>query len=290
MPAPDVNTNPQIMAWMMDEYSRLATHTVPGSFTGKPVEIGGIEARDIATGYGGYVILRETLKNINWQKSPQETIVAVQGFGNVGGNIAKILFDKGFNVVAISDREGGIYDEHGIDINAVRESQKSAGTIEKNRCYPKSVQEVTEGLSCKEITNEELLKLDVDVLIPAAVEGVLTGENANDIKASIILEMANGPTTRQADEVFNQAKKIVVPDIVANAGGVAVSYLEWVENRQGLAWERERVLEELDKLMVKAFKGADEKAKEFNVPLRKGAYLVAIDRIFKAMSLRGWVE
>ncbi|MBI2577349.1 MAG: Glu/Leu/Phe/Val dehydrogenase [Candidatus Wildermuthbacteria bacterium] len=289
VPAPDINTNPQIMAWMMDEYSGLAGSTVPGSFTGKPVEIGGNPVREAATAYGGYVVLRETLKRLDWKKSPQETSVAVQGFGNVGSNIARILFEKGFKVVAISDKEGGLYQESGFDIEAVLKAQKSAGSIEKNRCYPKPVQAVKENVACSEISNEELLELDVDVLVPAAVESVFTENNASRVKAPIIIEMANGPTTPEADKIFFAARKTVVPDIIANAGGVVASYFEWVENKQGYTWKEATLIQELDDFMCKALGKASEQGERYGTSLREGAYLLAIERIMKAMSQRGWI-
>ena len=289
VPAPDINTNAQIMAWMMDEYSKLATHTTPGSFTGKPTRIGGTEARGIATAHGGYVALREVLKRINWKKDISETTVVVQGFGNVGGNAAKILADQGFKVIGISDREGGLVDASGINIDAVHQARDSAGTIPKNRCYPLPIQNVSDEIECRQVSNEEILEIEADILVPAAVEGVLTKDNASKVQASVVLEMANGPTTREADALFAGKNVVVIPDIIANAGGVVVSYLEWVENRQRYPWGQQKVVDELDTLMSKAIETIHQESTDKNITYRKAALTTALRRINEAMELRGWV-
>jgi glutamate dehydrogenase/leucine dehydrogenase len=291
VPAPDVNTNPQIMAWMMDEYSRIAEHTVPSSFTGKPVELGGMPLREVATGYGGFVVLREVLALQKWQKSPNQTTVAVQGFGNVGATIASILSKEGYRIVAISDSEGGIYDENGVNIDAVIEAQKKAGTIEKNRCYPKNITNSTRDFkTCTNVTNKELLELDVDILIPAAIEGVITKNNGDDINAPIILEMSNGGIDQGGEELLLEQKKTVIPDIIANGGGVVASYFEWAENRGGIRWKENQIRESLDTLMTHALEESRNRIPTDANSLRQGAYIVAVERIVRAMMLRGWVE
>lgn len=288
VPAPDINSNAQIMAWMMDEYSRLAGVTVPASFTGKPIEIGGTHAREIATAQGGFITLREILSLSQWTKKPEETRVAVQGFGNVGGHIANILFKEGYQVVAISDQAGGIHDPQGIDVSAALQAKEEAGHLPQNRCFPKQLPEFSDALPCRPITNEELLTLDVDILIPAATEGVITKELASKIQARYILEMANGPITKEADD-FLQTQKIIIPDILANAGGVAVSYLEWVENRQGYSWDQDDVLGKLERSMTESTQVIHALAQQQNIPLRMATFILSMNRILTAMSLRGWI-
>ncbi len=287
VPAPDVNTNPMIMGWMMDEYSRLAGRTVPNSFTGKPLILGGTALRDEATGYGGYVLIRELAKEKGMV--PHDTSVAIQGFGNVGATLARLLSHDGYKVVAVSDHMGGLYDEGGLDIEEVLRAQTRAGTIEKNRCYPKALKNgVARTLECRTITNSELLDCDADILVPAAIEHVLTQENADGVQARYVIEMANGALDEAAEMLLAKRDVEVVPDVVANGGGVATSYLEWVENREGRSWHEDEARRTLDALVLGAFMGAREEAKRRNVSLRTGAYTVALARITEAMVARGW--
>lgn len=291
VPAPDVNTNAMIMGWMMDEYSRLAGRTVPNSFTGKPLVLGGTALREEATGYGGYVILKEALADVRFDKQPADTRVAVQGFGNVGATIAKIMSDDGYRVVAISDSTGGLYDEHGLDIEEVLRAQEHSGSIAKNRCYPKPLQNgALREVKCSAVTNDELLGLEVDILIPAAIEDVITKKNAGTVKARYILEMANGAIEDEAEAMLAKKGCVVVPDVIANGGGVATSYLEWVENRQGRKWHETEARQMLDELMREAYRGASREANASNESLRTGAYVVALRRMVEAMRARGWVN
>jgi glutamate dehydrogenase/leucine dehydrogenase len=268
IPAPDVGTNQEIMAWMLDEYEKIVGRHEPAVITGKPISLGGSRGREIATSLGGFYILEECLKEFNLDVKT----VAIQGCGNVGGNIALLLWKNGYKVVGISDSKGGIYDENGLDIGKVLEYKKEKGMLK--------------GFKAKEISNEELLELKVDVLIPAAVENVITEENAGRIKAKMLLELANDPTTQKADEILNKRGIIVVPDVLANAGGVTVSYFEWVQNKQGFYWEEDEIKEKLKKKMVKAFKEVKEMAEMFKTDLRLAAYILAIRRIAEAIKER----
>jgi glutamate dehydrogenase/leucine dehydrogenase len=268
IPAPDVGTNQEIMAWMLDEYEKIVGRHEPAVITGKPISLGGSRGREIATSLGGFYILEECLKEFNLDVKT----VAIQGCGNVGGNIALLLWKNGYKVVGISDSKGGIYDENGLDIGKVLEYKKEKGMLK--------------GFKAKEISNEELLELKVDVLIPAAVENVITEENAGRIKAKMLLELANDPTTQKADEILNKRGIIVVPDVLANAGGVTVSYFEWVQNKQGFYWEEDEIKEKLKKKMVKAFKEVKEMSEIFKTDLRLAAYILAIRRIAEAIKER----
>jgi glutamate dehydrogenase/leucine dehydrogenase len=270
IPAPDVGTNQEIMAWMLDEYEKIIGKHEPAVITGKPINLGGSKGREIATSLGGFYILEESLKEFNLDVKS----VAIQGCGNVGGNIALFLWKNGYKVVGISDSKGGIYDENGLDIEKVLEYKKEKGVLN--------------GFGAKEITNKELLELKVDVLIPAAVENVITKENVGRIKAKMLLELANDPTTQEADEILNKRGTVVIPDVLANAGGVTVSYFEWVQNKQGFYWEEDEIKEKLKKKMVKAFKEIKEVSEEFKVNLRLAAYILAIKRIAEAIGERGF--
>ncbi|MDP2671697.1 MAG: Glu/Leu/Phe/Val dehydrogenase [bacterium] len=267
VPAPDVNTNPKIMAWMAAEYARVVGKNVPAVVTGKPVEIGGSEGRVEATGKGGYFVLKQALAKL---KLPGELTVAVQGFGNVGAEIAKELFDSGFKIVAVSDSKGGVYSETGLDIDKVVESKKNSGElVEKN----------FEG---QKISNEELLELSVDVLIPAALENQITKDNAAKIQAKVILEMANSPTTSEADTILHKEGIQVIPDILANAGGVTVSFFEWYQNLFGEVWTKEEVFEKLEEKMAQAFSEVFELAAELKSTLREGALSLAVRKVTQA--------
>lgn len=276
IPAPDVNTNPQIMAWIMDTYSMLTGYVVNSVVTGKPIEIGGSLGRFEATGMGVMFITRELLKKQH--KEIAGTRVAIQGFGNVGKNAALLLAQKGAKIVAVSDVSGGLYKATGLDIDEI--SNFLAANSGKMLAHFSA-----EGV--KHITNEELLAVDTDVLIPAALENQITEKNAGDVKASIIVEAANGPLTPVADKILDERGVIVVPDILANAGGVIVSYFEWVQNIQNLMWDKEEIYKTLEKLMTKAFDSVWEDTEEYHTTLRMGAYINALRKIAAATEIRG---
>lgn len=292
VPAPDVNTNPQIMAWMLDEYEKIIGHKAPATLTGKPVILGGSKGRTEATGRGGVMVLMELLKKLNLKKP---VTVAIQGFGNVGYYFAKILSEeKNIKIVALSDSKGGITSlNHGkikkeeenksFDIPTVLNCKKEKGYLAG--CY--CVGGVCDMSFGRQLGNEELLELPVDVLVPAALEGVINKDNAPKIKAKVIIEMANAPTTAEADEILNQRKIIVVPDILANAGGVTVSYFEWVQGKQGYFWEEDEVNEKLKKIMVSSFSEIWKISQEKKVSLRVAAYLHALTRLNESLELRG---
>lgn len=268
IPAPDVNTNGEIMAWMFDEYKKITGEGNNGVFTGKPIELGGSEGRDQATGQGGAYILEALVEHEGYKKN--EVTIAVQGMGNVGHWFAKLAFDLGFRIVAVSDSKGGVYNKEGLNID------EAIAYKEKNNSFagfPGS----------KEITNEELLELDVTVLAPAALENVITKENAEKIHAKSIIELANGPTTTEADKILANKNILVVPDVLANAGGVSVSYFEWLQNKENEHWTKEIVLEKLEPMMKNAFSEGHEAMHKYNVSMRMGSYVVAIKRVVDAM-------
>ncbi|MBI2665068.1 Glu/Leu/Phe/Val dehydrogenase [Candidatus Woesearchaeota archaeon] len=274
IPAPDVYTTPQIMAWMLDEFEQLIGKKDPGFITGKPLELGGSKVRDIATALGGVYILKEALQAL---KSNQKK-VAIQGFGNAGMNAAKLLEQEGFLVVAVSDSKGGIYSPKGLPIGEVVNVKENKGSV-------------VDYSEAQKISNEELLELPVDILIPAALDNVITEKNARNIKAKIILELANGPTTLEADEILHQKKILVLPDVLANSGGVTVSYFEWVQNRMGYYWEEDEVKEKLQKKMVEAFRKIWQfyVEKHDSVDFRTCTYVLALKKIIEAERLRGKV-
>ena len=272
IPAPDVYTNPQIMAWLMDEYSHIKGKNEPAVVTGKPIEIGGSLGRDTATAQGGFFVFENLLKKLKIKKGG--ITIAIQGFGNAGMNFAKIADRAGYKVVAVSDSSGGIYNEKGLDIKEVIEYKADQGTVSGY-------------FNARDITNEKLLLLPVKVLVPAALEGVITEKNAGRIKADIILELANGPTTIPAGEKLYKKKKLVIPDILANAGGVIVSYFEWVQNIRQYYWEREKVENYLNKQITEATNHVWEIMSANNVNMRTAAYIVAIEKLVKALKIRG---
>lgn len=280
IPAPDVGTNSQIMDWMADEYAKLSGAWDPAAFTGKSVEKGGSRGRDVATGFGGYAVLREFLKarDMSGALAARPTI-AIQGFGNVGAHIARILFEKGFKIVAISDSKGALYDAEGIDIRKVMETKERTGIIDRAVCY--SLGRTRE--PCKTFTNEELLKLPVDILIPAALEDVITGENAGAVKAKIILEMANGPITRDADAILTRRGVDIIPDILANSGGVVGSYFEWMQSLARQYWTEEEVLAKIDEKLTQAFAAVAETKEKYGVSWRMASYIRALTRVAEAM-------
>ncbi len=285
IPAPDVNTNPQIMSWMVDEYSKIKGEFTPAVFTGKPVEFNGSKGRDEATGLGGAFALIEFLKRKHGDEfNPSNFKVAVQGFGNVGASVARKLYKEGFKIVALSDSKGGIKSDDGFNVIEVEKCRKENGKVSECYCVG-NVCGISK--SHENITNEELLELDVDILIPSALEDQVTKENANRIKAGIILEMANGPVSPEADEILIKKGTVMIPDILANAGGVGVSYFEWSQNLSGHYWEEDDVLSRLHKLMVDGLEDVMKASEEHKVDLRQGAYILAVKRITRIMELRG---
>lgn len=273
IPAPDVNTNSQIMAWMLDEYNKISRKDSPGVITGKPLSVGGSKGRVAATGLGVAVTVRELAKKIGMELEGAK--VAVQGFGNVGSYTALILKEYGARVVAVSNSRICIYSDKGIDVEKLMEYRGKTGNI--------SGFEGTE-----EIPKDEIFTLDVDILVPAALENVITTQNADKIKAKIVAEGANGPTTPEADEILDRKGVVVIPDILANAGGVTVSYFEWVQNLYGFYWTEEEILKREEKIMVEAFNNVYEISCQYNVNLRTAAYMLSVKRVAEAMKAKGW--
>ena len=272
VPAPDVNTNEQVMAWLMDTYSMHKRHTVTAVVTGKPIAMGGSLGRREATGRGVMIVVREAMRELGMPFNG--TRLAVQGFGNVGSVAAKLLEDEGLTVVAISDKSGGIYNPRGIRVS------DALDWIKKNRFL--------EGFPNGDpISNEALLELDCEVLAPCALENVITRRNAGNIKAKIIAEGANGPTTAPADAILDEKGVFVIPDILANAGGVTVSYFEWVQNREGYYWREDTVIERLREVMIRSFSTVLQYSKQHNVNMRTAAYMLSIDRVAAVHRLRG---
>jgi len=272
IPAPDVYTNPQVMAWIMDEYSRIEGKNTPSAVTGKPLEVWGSQGRLTATAQGGFYVMESLIKEVKLKK--KDITIAVQGFGNAGMNFAKIAHAAKYKIVAVSDSKGGVYHPLGLDIEKIIEHKKTTG----------SVIDFTEA---KNITNEKLLELPVNVLAPAALENEITKKNAGRIKANIILELANGPTTIEAGEKLFKKGAIVVPDVLTNAGGVIVSYFEWVQNIRHFYWDKKKVNDRLKTQITKAFDEVWNIAKRHNVNMRTAAYIIAIEKLGKALKIRG---
>ncbi|MEM1699852.1 MAG: Glu/Leu/Phe/Val dehydrogenase [Desulfurococcaceae archaeon] len=279
IPAPDVYTNPQVMAWYYDEYSRIVGYPAWGVVTAKPVELGGLQARVVSTGYGVALVAREAAKKV--LGGVEGKTVAVHGFGNVGMYAAKYLAEWGATVVAVSDSKGYIYDPGGLDVEEVIRVKAEMGSVVN---YKKGNVKVSEN-------HMELLELPVDILVPAAIENVITSENVNRVKAKIISEGANGPTTPEADKVLHEKGAVVIPDILANAGGVTMSWIEWSHNRMGCFLTEEEALSRLDKMMTQNFHRVfDEWQKKYSeYPMRIAAYAIAVDRVVKVMKIRGWI-
>ncbi len=276
IPAPDVNTDPRIMAWMMDEYSALRGYNVPGVVTGKPIEAGGTRGRKFSTSQGGVYVFEKIVEKL--KMDPENIRIAIQGFGNVGYFAADILVALGYNVVAVSDSRGGIVLEDGeekaLDVRSVLKYKESTGSVVG---YPKT----------RTITNEELLEMDVDVLMPAALENVITEENAGRIKARLIVEMANGPVTPGADKILEEKGVTIVPDILANAGGVIVSYFEWVQNLQNYYWSEKENISRLKAIIEDAFDEVwNKKCCTEDCSMRLAAYAIAVERVAKAEKMR----
>jgi glutamate dehydrogenase (NAD(P)+) len=275
IPAPDVYTTPQIMAWMMDEYSKIKGYGNPGMITGKPIPVGGSLGRGDATSRGGMYTIIEAAKHLKMNLKGAR--VAVQGYGNAGTFAASLLSeDTGCTIVAVSDSKGGIYNAKGLDPHKVLAHKEKTGSV-------------INFTGAKNITNEALLELDVDILLPSALEGVITAANVKNIKAKIIGELANGPTSADANEALYKRGIMVIPDILCNAGGVTVSYFEWVQGLYHFWWNEAEVRQKLSEIMTKAFKDVLAESLKRKISMRKAAYVVAVGRIAEAMKLRGWV-
>jgi len=272
IPAPDMYTNPQIMAWVMDEYSHIVGHNTPAAVTGKPLEIGGSLGRDTATAQGGYYVLEMLFRELKIKAA--DMTFAVQGFGNAGMNMAKILASHKLKVAAVSDSTAGIYNPKGLEIEKLITYKQKNGKLAG---FP----------GAKTITNEELLELPVKVLIPAALESVITDVNVDKIKANIIMELANGPIVMSACQKLHKRGVLVVPDVLANSGGVIVSYFEWVQNLRHFYWDMAKVQDHLKVQLAKAFADVWQTAKKYDVNMRTGAYIVALGKITKALNVRG---
>ena len=275
IPAPDVNTNAQVMAWIMDVYSMQKGRSIPGVVTGKPIEIGGSVGREPATGMGLYYVLKALCDKINLKLKDQS--VVVQGFGNVGGTIADLLYNEGCKILAVSDISTGIYCKDGLDIEKLLKWVKEGN-------YLKDYQDNSYSF----ISNHELLTSKCDVLVPAAIENQITKENAEDIDCKIVLEGANGPTTPEADKILFSKGIRVVPDILANSGGVCVSYFEYIQDIHSYFWKLDRINQELERILLEAFEETYKISVERNIPLRTAAYIIAVSRVAKAIELRGF--
>jgi glutamate dehydrogenase (NAD(P)+) len=272
IPAPDVGTNPQVMAWIFDTYSMNKGYSVLGVVTGKPLRVGGSVGRDEATGRGAAFCVREALRRHGREVS--EARVAIQGFGNVGYNLADILQASGARIVAISDSAGGVYTAEGIDVRAAAKHKRENGSLGG---FP----------GADSVTNEELLVVDCDVLAPCALEQVITAENAPEVKASVVCEGANGPTTLEADEILDDRGVLVLPDVLANAGGVVVSYFEWVQGLQEYFWKEDEVNARLNDIITRAFAETWEKHERESISMRQAAYAIGVGRVAEATTTRG---
>jgi len=272
IPAPDVYTTPEIMGWMLDEYEKLVGKKAPAFITGKPLHLGGSKVRDIATALGGAYVLEEAVKKIELK----EKKVAIQGFGNAGMNMALLLSEQGYSIVAVSDSKGAIYDAKGLNVKEVIKVKELKGTV-------------IEYTKAKKISNEELLESENSILIPSALSGVITKNNAEKIKAKIIVELANGPTTPEADEMLFKKKVLVLPDILANAGGVTVSYFEWVQNKKNESWSEQEVKKKLQEKMISAFGQIWKEFSDDKKSFRTAAYVLALKKIVAAEKKRNGI-
>ncbi len=275
VPAPDVNTTPQVMAWMRDEYEKAKRTYAPAMITGKPMAYGGSVGRDTATARGGFFILDEYVRSQGLK--PEKLRVAIQGFGNAGATMAAFLHEAGYTVAAVSDSKGGIFRERGIDPKRVAEIKAQTGSVAGE----------TDG--GRAVTNEELLELPCDILIPAALDNVINGGNAGNIRARTVLELANGPTTPEADAVLEGKGVTVIPDVLANAGGVTVSYFEWCQGRSGEQWTADEVDTKLRRTMLESFRAVREEAAKRKISHRMAAFVVGVGRIVETMKARGWM-
>jgi len=281
IPAPDVYTNERIMGWMMDEYSTIRRQHSPAMITGKPVSMGGSVGRSDATGRGAYYCIRELAKRV--KLDPAETRVAIQGFGNAGQHVARLLHKDGYRIVAVSDSQGGIYSPDGFDIPSLIRTKEDTRHVKAVYCDGA----LCHAIEATNLTNAELLELDVDILIPAALENQITAENAPNIKARYIVEVANGPVTSDADTILNERKIEVIPDILANAGGVTVSYFEWLQNRSGYYWELQEIHQKLQSIMSREFEKVYDLALELQIDMRTAAYVHALKRLGETMEAKG---
>jgi glutamate dehydrogenase (NADP+) len=274
-------TNAMIMGWMMDEYSTIYRQRTPAVITGKPIPLGGSLGRDEATGRGAYYCVRELQRLRGW--TPPKIRVAVQGFGNAGQSIARCLHEDGFKIVAVSDSKGGIYRPEGFDVPSLIHIKTEASKLKPVYCKDS----LCEAVDAQSITNEELLELDVELLVPAALENQITSENAARIRAPVIVEVANGPVTTDADAILNQRKKLVVPDILANAGGVTVSYFEWVQNKIGYYWSLDEIRQKLQTVIVGQFQAVYQFMESHQIDMRTSAYAIGLTRIGLAITSLG---
>jgi glutamate dehydrogenase/leucine dehydrogenase len=271
IPAPDVYTDPRIMGWMMDEYEQLVGVHAPGVITGKPLAIGGSKVREYATAQGAFYVLREAAKKVGLRK---DATVFIEGFGNAGSHLAGILQKEGYKIIAVSDSKGLAVNCMGLDIEELRKHKQTSGSVA--------------GYSgAEKIDAPHCISQEADIFIPSALENSITAENVDSIKAKLIVEVANGPITPEADEILNKKNIMVVPDILANAGGVAVSYLEQVQNAYGYYWKEEKILERLEEMMITAFNTVWKEKMHYNVTMRMGAYALALKRVAEAMKARG---
>lgn len=281
IPAPDVYTNAMIMGWMMDEYSKIVRRISPAVITGKPIPLGGSLGREDATGRGAFYCIQELAKREKWQ--PQDIRVAIQGFGNAGQHIADFLFQHNYKIVAVSDSQGGIYRKEGFDIPSLVYAKNTSKKLQAVYCH-ESICKLVEG---ETITNEELLELEVDLLIPAALENQITTKNAANIKASVIVEIANGPISTDADPILIDKNILIIPDILANAGGVTVSYFEWVQNKSGYYWPVDEIHHRLREMMTREFNHIYEIMENHQVDMRTAAYIHALNRQAEAVVAQG---
>ena len=285
VPAPDVYTNAMIMGWMMDEYSTIVRKHTPAVITGKPIPLGGSLGREDATGRGAYYVIKEIEKQRGWD--PQKIRVAVQGFGNAGQHCVRLLHADGYKIVAVSDSKGGVYKEDGFDVPSLIQIKNESRKLQGVYCNG-AFREIVEH-DC--ISNEELLQLDVDILIPAALENAITEKNAAKIKALLIVEVANGPVTHEADEILDHDKnRVIVPDILANAGGVTVSYFEWVQNKAGFYWTEEEVHSRLQPIMAREYANICDLMQRHDITMRQAAYTHSLSRMGKAIESQGTRE
>jgi glutamate dehydrogenase len=275
IPAPDVNTSSRIMGWMLDEYDRVRGHNAPGFITGKPLVLGGSAGREEATGRGVVFTIVEAMKRLGIE--PSQATAAIQGFGNVGSHTAQFLHELGVKVVAVEDVRGGAYDPHGLDVPELLRWAHRTGTV---KGFPGS----------RDIGTRELFALDVDVVVPAALENQITSSVARDVKARIVAEAANGPTTPDGDDILQRKGVFIIPDILCNAGGVTVSYFEWVQNTQGFYWTEDEVNERLRRMMTTAFAHVYQVKEERHLSMRDSAYVIAVHRVAEACEARGWLS